>query len=231
LRTKNRNGKSAGSGKERIEYDDHKSVAGYDKQDRDKHNDQHDIFTSRVGHAISQRVCFEKSSLKKFGEDFCRTHGRPFVEQPLRLPIFLDSASDALALQLTTDIAHIKIFAMPKRLDFPKSRRLTLDSEFKRVRMQGSAVRGEMLTLGFLKNAEPIPTARAGFITSRRVGGAVMRNRVRRRLREIFRKHQHEIRAGVWIVIIASARAARGTSRALEDEWLRLGRRASIFAP
>jgi ribonuclease P protein component len=48
-------------------------------------------------------------------------------------------------------------------------------------------------------------------------------------LREIFRKHQHEIRDGIWIVTIASARAARGPFRALEDEWLRLGRRASIF--
>jgi ribonuclease P protein component len=62
-------------------------------------------------------------------------------------------------------------------------------------------------------------------------GGAVVRNRTRRRLREIFRKHQHEICGGVWVVTIASARAARETSHALEDEWLRLARRASILAP
>ena len=117
-----------------------------------------------------------------------------------------------------------------KRLRFPKSRRLRLESEFKRVRTEGSSVRGEMLTLGFLKNAEPIPMARTGFITSKRVGNAVARNRTRRRLREIFRKHQHKIQSGIWIVTIASARAARGTFRALEDEWLRLGQRASIFA-
>jgi ribonuclease P protein component len=81
-----------------------------------------------------------------------------------------------------------------------------------------------------LKNAEPNAPVRAGFITSRRVGSAVIRNRTRRRLREIFRKHQHEIRTGVWIVTIASARAARVTFDALEDEWLRLAGRASIFA-
>ena len=118
---------------------------------------------------------------------------------------------------------------MVKRLRFPKSLRLTRDSEFRRVRSEGQSVRGEMLTLGFLKNAESAAPSRAGFITSRRVGGSVVRNRTRRRLREIFRKHQHEIRDGIWIVTIASARAARGTFRALEDEWLRLGRRASIF--
>src|SRR5438477_12590559 len=118
---------------------------------------------------------------------------------------------------------------MQKSLRFPKSRRLTLDSEFKRVRAEGAAVRGETLTLGVLKHTKPIATARAGFITSRRVGNAVVRNRTRRRLREIFRKHQHEISPGVWIVTIASARAARETFDTLEDEWLRLAGRASIL--
>src|SRR5437870_572312 len=126
--------------------------------------------------------------------------------------------------------ARVKISEMQKPLRFPKSRRLTLDSEFERVRTEGASVRGGTLTLGFLRNAEPTAAVRAGFITSRRVGSAVVRNRTRRRLREIFRKHQHEISDGVWIVTIASARAARETSHALEDEWLRLARRASILA-
>jgi ribonuclease P protein component len=71
---------------------------------------------------------------------------------------------------------------------------------------------------------------RAGFITSRKVGGAVARNRVRRRLREIVRRHQHELAGNAWIVTIASPRAARSSYRALEDEWLRLAKRASILA-
>lgn len=118
---------------------------------------------------------------------------------------------------------------MQKRLRFPKSRRLTLDSEFQRVRTEGFSLRGEILTIGFLTNAEAC-AARAGFITSRRVGSAVVRNRTRRRLREIFRKHQHELNPGVWIVTIASPRAARQPFPVLEDEWLRLVQRASILA-
>ena len=90
-------------------------------------------------------------------------------------------------------------------------------------------MRGDTLRIGFLENVEPNAKAQAGFITPKRVGNAVVRNRTRRRLREIFRKHQHEIRDGIWIVTIASARATRETFRALEDEWLRLARRASIF--
>jgi ribonuclease P protein component len=91
-------------------------------------------------------------------------------------------------------------------------------------------VRGELITLAFLKDVDRSP-ARAGFITSKRVGHAVIRNRARRRLREIFRKHQHEISHGTWLVSIASARAAHAPFAELEDDWLRLARRTSILAP
>jgi ribonuclease P protein component len=118
-----------------------------------------------------------------------------------------------------------------KRYRFPKSRRLIHEAEFRRVRTDGKSVRGELLTVAFLRNDGEHSLARAGFITSKRVGHAVIRNRTRRRLREIFRKHQHEIPAGLRIVTIASARASRASFATLEDEWLRLLRRASILAP
>jgi ribonuclease P protein component len=70
---------------------------------------------------------------------------------------------------------------------------------------------------------------RAGLVTSSRLGGAVVRNRVRRRMREIVRQHQHKLRQGVWFVIIARHEAATATYGELEDEWLRLARRASIL--
>ncbi len=119
---------------------------------------------------------------------------------------------------------------MPGALRFPKSDRLTHPSEFKRVRDEGGVIRGDLLSLGVLRTA-PVARPRSGFVTSRRLGGAVARNRVRRRLREIMRRHQHQVIGGVWIVIVARPRAASATGRALEHEWLRLARRASILAP
>ena len=133
-------------------------------------------------------------------------------------------------------------------LSFPKARRLSRASEIQRVKQNGCAQRGKLLLLAVLdvgsaRCADGIPPSRdavpaqsdkqfrAGFITSRKVGGAVVRNRVRRRLREIVRKHQHDIREGFWIVLIARPAAARASYSALEDEWLRLARRASILAP
>jgi ribonuclease P protein component, eubacterial len=120
---------------------------------------------------------------------------------------------------------------MPKRFRFPRSHRLTLTAEFRRVRTEGSSVRGETLTLAFWKASEGPAQPRIGLVTSKRVGGAVARNKVRRHLREIFRKNQHKLTPGVWIVTIASNRSAASPFGALEDEWLRLARRASILAP
>jgi ribonuclease P protein component len=83
-----------------------------------------------------------------------------------------------------------------------------------------------MLSVVPVENSRPW---RAGFVTSRRLGGAVVRNRVRRRLREIVRQHQHELREGFWIVLVARSDAAKANYQQLEQEWLRLARRASIL--
>jgi ribonuclease P protein component len=101
-------------------------------------------------------------------------------------------------------------------------------SEFDLVRRDGSVRRGKLLVLGVLEVENSGPS-RAGFVVSRRVGSAVIRNRVRRRLREVVRRHQHELRLNFWIVLIARREAANASYRALEDEWLRLARRAFIL--
>jgi len=111
---------------------------------------------------------------------------------------------------------------------FPKARRLTHRSEYERVKRDGITRRGKLLMLN-VAAVENSSTWRAGFVTSRQMGGAVVRNRVRRRLREIVRRHQHELREGFWFVLIARHGAAIASYGALEDEWLRLGRRASIL--
>jgi ribonuclease P protein component len=111
---------------------------------------------------------------------------------------------------------------------FPKTRRLTHRSEYERVKRNGITQRGKLLMVNAMPMDDSDPW-RAGFVTSGRLGGAVVRNRVRRRLREIVRRHQDQLRQGFWIVIIARHEAAAASYRELEDEWLRLARRASIL--
>jgi ribonuclease P protein component len=112
---------------------------------------------------------------------------------------------------------------------FPKTRRLTHTSDFDRVKEGGHAERGRFIVLAALTVQNSGATL-ASFITSGRLGSAVVRNRVRRRLREIVRKHQHNLREGLWIVVIARPDATKASYHALEDEWLRLAKRASILA-
>jgi ribonuclease P protein component len=116
-----------------------------------------------------------------------------------------------------------------KHFAFPKSRRLTRSAEFENVKRNGRVERDRLLMLSVLAVKEIAPF-RAGFITSRAIRPVVARNRVRRRSREIVRKHQHAIKNGIWIVTIARAKAATATYPELEAEWLRLAKRASILA-
>jgi ribonuclease P protein component len=117
----------------------------------------------------------------------------------------------------------------PIRFRFPAGRRLKLSRDFTRVRTEGRSVRGALLTIGVLRVTDATHF-RVGLITSKRVGGAVVRNRVRRRLREIVRRNQHAVGSGIWLVIIARPAAASATFAALEGEWLRLLKGAGIFS-
>jgi ribonuclease P protein component len=117
----------------------------------------------------------------------------------------------------------------PKQ-SFSKAKRLTQTAEFTAVKFQGKTYRGPLLILGVLVQKEE-KAFRAGFITTKRLGGAVVRNRVRRRLRDAVRKEQGRLRPGFWIVLVARSAAARAGYQELKDEWLRLAERASILAP
>jgi ribonuclease P protein component len=71
---------------------------------------------------------------------------------------------------------------------------------------------------------------RFGLITPRRLGGAVTRNRIRRRLREICRLHRPWISCGLLVVVAAKSMATNASFQELREEWLILARRLSILS-
>lgn len=75
-----------------------------------------------------------------------------------------------------------------------------------------------------------VEATRFGLVTSKRVGGAVIRNRVRRRLREICRLHRALLAPGWLVVVVAKPAAAGATFSELRDEWLILARRLPILS-
>ena len=116
------------------------------------------------------------------------------------------------------------------RLRFPREARLREGREFSQVREGGRVVQGRLLRLAGLRLGTADPT-KIGIITSKRVGGAVVRNKVRRRLRELIRFSRPEFPAGMLVVAIAKPACAASSFEELRGEWLLLARRLSILPP
>jgi len=103
---------------------------------------------------------------------------------------------------------------------FPREARLVRRGEFDAVYRAGKRRSSSHFTVFY--RANELPRSRFGFSIKKALGGAVVRNRIRRRLREIVRCHWLEIPAGWDIVIHPKSSAARATFRALTADLLRL---------
>lgn len=111
---------------------------------------------------------------------------------------------------------------------FPRARRITRRGNFQRVRRKGRSFRGRHMILGVLADAG-IRSLKVGYITTRRVGNAVARSRVRRRLRGILQRHGEALRSGYWLVMIPHASSGDASSADFEKDWLKLVRKADLW--
>lgn len=92
--------------------------------------------------------------------------------------------------------------------------------EFDAVYRAGKRRSSSHFTVFFRANNEPM--SRFGFSIKKALGGAIVRNRIRRRLREIVRCHRAEIPAGWDFVIHPKTSVARADFAALTADLLRL---------
>lgn len=79
--------------------------------------------------------------------------------------------------------------------------RLRRSADLRRVREQGRSRRQPLVVLIIQPNG--LDVSRFAFVASRRVGNAVQRNRARRLLREVIRRHLVEIEPGWDCLLIA----------------------------
>ncbi|MGH9377555.1 MAG: ribonuclease P protein component [Terriglobia bacterium] len=112
---------------------------------------------------------------------------------------------------------------------FPKSLRLLRRPEIRRVYEEGR--RGSARVCAIFYRSNGLPRTRLGITTPKALGGAVVRNRIRRRLREVFRLNQAAIPAGWDIVLNPRPSAASVPFPVLVKEVLRLFPAASPPSP
>jgi ribonuclease P protein component len=98
----------------------------------------------------------------------------------------------------------------------PRAARLRRSADFRRVQGGGQRIRGAHLLVVVGAGGSACP--RFGLAVSRKVGGAVVRNRVKRWLREAIRHERGALAAPLDLVFIAHPSAAAAGAAVLRDE-------------
>jgi ribonuclease P protein component len=118
--------------------------------------------------------------------------------------------------------------SIPERLRFGRAARIKQGRDFARVRRVG-----ERLVVGCLiANWQRLPADAAshlGVITGGKIGGAVVRNRARRLMRETFRLHQRELAGPVDLVLVARPSIVGKGFAEVERDFLTTLRRARLL--
>lgn len=92
------------------------------------------------------------------------------------------------------------------------------------------AYRGKLFSVHAFPNE--LGTARVGLSVSRKVGNAVTRNTVRRRLREVFNEARPTIKVGLDLVLSARQESAQASYKDLQAEFARaLGKLDGSVSP
>jgi ribonuclease P protein component len=105
--------------------------------------------------------------------------------------------------------------------------RIRKRSDFERVYKQGLKAPGRFMTLFLLRNGRPL--SRLGIAATRKLGGAVQRNRAKRLAREIFRRHKPP--AGLDLVVIPRREFLDAEFASLEAEYQSIVSRRASRAP
>ena len=104
---------------------------------------------------------------------------------------------------------------------------IKLNKDFKTAYYHGKAFVHPLLILYVRKNREK--TCRIGITTGKKLGHAGVRNRARRRLREVYRLNEHRFKPGYDIVVVARSRCITADFQKLTNGYLSLAQKAGIL--
>jgi ribonuclease P protein component len=104
---------------------------------------------------------------------------------------------------------------------------LRRSADFARLRAEGRAWHHPFVVMSVARNT--LEHNRFGFIVSRHLGGAVVRNRIRRRLREIVRLAAPRLKPGFDVVFIARNNIAAQPYIKIQEALDDLFKRANLW--
>lgn len=112
-------------------------------------------------------------------------------------------------------------------LRLPKRRILRSKRMFQAVYLHGRSWAGRYLVLYVFPAVGP--ETRAGFAAGKKLGHAVLRNRLKRLLRESYRRNQTRLAEGFWYLLVARRAAANIRESEMERALLKLAGRAGVL--
>lgn len=109
-----------------------------------------------------------------------------------------------------------------------KAERIRQRAEYLHIQGRGRKLHTpNFICFGMWRQSEDAAStpARLGVTVSRRVGGAVVRNRVKRLVREAYRRQKADFPVGTELVVVARPEAAKVAYTAVVSELAEVGRR------
>lgn len=99
--------------------------------------------------------------------------------------------------------------------------------EFRRLYQKGASAVSGCMVVYCRKNK--LGHNRLGITVSVKLGHAVVRNRARRRLREVYRLHNPELKQGYDIILVARTRTVKASWQELNDTFVKLCRKLELL--
>ena len=100
-------------------------------------------------------------------------------------------------------------------------------SDFQRVYRTGRSWANRYFVLYVFESE--VLEGKVGFAAGKKLGCAVVRNHVKRLMREVFRKHKAELKKGYHIVWVARRKLTKADYKTFERVFLRLAKRAALL--
>ncbi len=101
------------------------------------------------------------------------------------------------------------------------------NSDFQKIYRYGRSLANRNMVIYYCKAFNP--RCKVAFAAGKKLGNAVVRNRVKRLLREVYRLHRHEIKDDYCLLLVGRAAAVDLKSTALEKSFYSLCKRANIL--